>query len=211
MVGTLADAYDPRCVRCSLSAWASSVCVPGRGNPDGRLLVLGEAPGAKEDERNSPFVGPAGELLDEALAEAGLAERAFRTNVVKCRPPRNREPEHAEREACRMYLELEFDRVRPLVALALGSHALASLVPLAGTVSRSRGKWIAAPMPGLEQGCWVVPTWHPAYVLRRRQIAGPEFADDLATVRRAFAEWERSGYVASVYSGRSACVGEEKR
>lgn len=138
--------------------------VPGVGARDARLLVVGEAPGAEEDQRGEPFVGRAGELLDQMLLAIGLdRRRVFIANVLKCRPPDNRDPSPEEVEACAPFLQRQIVLLRPAVILALGSFAARALLGGDGRVGALRGS------VHRRHDVPVVVSYHPAYLLRSPQ------------------------------------------
>lgn len=133
-------------------------------------MIVGEAPGANEDEQATPFVGRAGSILDVALLHAGVKRsEVFVTNTVKCRPPGNRKPTESEEESCRVYLEREIRLVNPVAVMALGNHALRALTGLWG-ITQYSGTWIRVPRPDTEP-LLVMPNFHPAYVLRNPLVA----------------------------------------
>src|SRR3954462_9345916 len=135
--------------------------VPGEGSATADVMLVGEAPGASEDKQGRPFVGRAGKLLDSLLAEAGLArEDVWITNVVKARPPKNRDPRAGEVEPCMPWLEAELALVRPRLVVPLGRHALAHFAPDA-KISEVHGTVIAP------QGRALFPMYHPAAALPR--------------------------------------------
>lgn len=145
--------------------------VPGSGDPGAELMLIGEGPGFHEDQQGVPFVGRAGGLLDECLAHIGLdRSRVFVTNVVKCRPPNNRDPMPDEIEACEVYLAEQLHGIRPKLIVTLGRFATQYFLPGA-TMSRTRGQVInAAP--------WrVLPVYHPAAALRNPKLRGVLFSD----------------------------------
>jgi uracil-DNA glycosylase family 4 len=145
--------------------------VPGEGSPDAEVMLLGEAPGAREDEAGRPFVGRSGRLLDELLAEAGLDRAAvYITNVVKARPPRNRDPRAAEVAHWMPWLELQLALVQPRLVIPLGRHALAHFDAHA-KISQVHGRLIADRRPAL------VPWYHPAAALRSAGLREALFAD----------------------------------
>jgi len=155
-----------QCLKCPLAAGRTHV-VFGEGNPAASLLVIGEAPGREEDRQGRPFVGRSGQLLDRLLGEELGLDRSqvYIANVVKCRPPDNRDPLPAEIEACRPYLDGQVEAIRPAVVLTLGNFASRSLLDTKEGITRLRGRvhpWRAG-------GSWeagVVPTFHPAAALR---------------------------------------------
>lgn len=171
------------CTLCALSEKRTRA-VPGEGPPKARILLLGEAPGRKEDEEGRPFVGSAGRILDRALASAGLRRGdVFLTNVVKCRPPGNRRPRTEEVAACRPYLEGQIEDVDPRVIVALGATALQALLGRRENIRRVRGRafeW---------NGRRVQPTYHPAAVRYNRRLER-SLAADLRIARRFLEEGE---------------------
>ncbi|MFT4627283.1 MAG: uracil-DNA glycosylase family 4 [Myxococcota bacterium] len=161
------------CRRCALSKGRRNI-VFGVGDPEADLVVIGEAPGYHEDRRGEPFVGAAGEMLDKMLVNVLGLERSstYILNVVKCRPPNNRDPEPSEVSRCRPFLERQLDALQPKVVLVLGSVALRTLFddPRA-RITRERGQWREY------RGVPVLPTFHPAYLLRQPQDKRQTFAD----------------------------------
>ena len=149
------------CTRCGLSEGRQQV-VFGTGDPDADLLFVGEGPGAQEDEQGLPFVGRSGQLLDRLLAEElGIGrERVYIANVVKCRPPNNRDPRPDEIESCRPYLEQQLELIDPRVVVTLGNFAAKLLLDTKTGITRLRGQ--AYDFGGRK----LVPTFHPAAVLR---------------------------------------------
>lgn len=125
---TLAQAING-CVDCGLHR-SRTQAVPGEGSPQAQLMFIGEGPGFNEDQQGRPFIGPAGQFLDELLASIGLARSdVFITNMVKCRPPNNRDPFPGEMEACSKYLDAQIEAIKPKVIVPLGRHALAKWFP----------------------------------------------------------------------------------
>jgi DNA polymerase len=149
-----------------------------------RLMVIGEGPGAQEDATGLPFVGRAGRLLDQMLASVGLdSERdAYICNVVKCRPPDNRKPTAQEMAACAPWLAVQIAAVDPTVILLCGATALEGVLGIRTGISRLRGRWHPW------QGRWVMPLFHPSYLLRNpsREAGSPKWLtwQDLQEVRR---------------------------
>ena len=133
----------------------------GVGNPEADWLIIGEAPGAEEDRRGEPFVGRAGQLLDQMLFAIGQSrDTVFIANILKCRPPNNRDPKPAEAAACRAYLERQIELIRPKIILAVGKIAAQNLLGTDDPVGRMRGR------PHDLGGIPLVVTYHPAYLLR---------------------------------------------
>jgi uracil-DNA glycosylase len=140
--------------------------VPGEGTPTAEIMLVGEAPGANEDAQGRPFVGRAGQLLDELLAEGGLArEQVFITNVVKARPPGNRDPRAAEVAHWMPYLEAQLALIRPRLVVPLGRHALAHFTEGA-KISEVHGTLV------LERGRALFPLYHPAAALHNASLWG---------------------------------------
>ncbi|MGQ9585933.1 MAG: uracil-DNA glycosylase family protein [Anaerolineae bacterium] len=148
------------CQKCGL-AHSRTHTVPGEGPPDARLMFIGEGPGFHEDRQGRPFVGAAGKLLEELLASIGLRrEEVFIANVIKCRPPGNRDPLPEELSACKPYLDRQIELIRPRVIVTLGRFSMARYFPGA-TISRVHGQ---AKRFG---GTWVIPVFHPAAALHQ--------------------------------------------
>lgn len=138
----------------------------GEGDPGARLLFVGEGPGRDEDLQGRPFVGKAGELLDRMIGAIGLSrEQVYIANVVKCRPPDNRVPTGPEAAACLGYLKRQIELIRPAVIVTLGATPLRELVGESAGITRVRGQWRRVQVGGREIP--VMPTFHPAYVLRQ--------------------------------------------
>ena len=156
----LLDQEVAACERCGLSE-SRTLGVPGEGNVDADLMFIGEGPGRDEDLSGRPFVGRAGELLSRILKAMGFSrETVFIANIVKCRPPGNRDPKPSETSACRSYLERQIEIIRPRVICTLGLPATSTLLAITGGISEVRGKQFRfGEIP-------VVLTYHPAYLLR---------------------------------------------
>lgn len=149
----------------------------GSGNPEARLLLIGEGPGAEEDRQGLPFVGKAGELLTKILAAIGLErDQVYIANVVKCRPPNNREPEPDEVAACRPFLDRQLALVRPRVIVALGRTAAQTLLGSDQPIGRLRGRWYSL------AGTALRVTYHPAALLRSADLKRPTW-EDMQVVR----------------------------
>ena len=149
------------CERCELAATRHNVVV-GRGHPQARALLIGEAPGQQEDEQGEPFVGRAGQLLEKLLVEAGLDSRRdlYIANVIKCRPPQNRKPTRTEIERCLPWLHQQLELVDPPLVVLAGATALQAVLGIKGGISKLRGQWIE------QQGRAYLPVFHPSYLLR---------------------------------------------
>ncbi len=148
------------CRRCGLAARRNRI-VFGEGAPDADVMFVGEGPGAEEDRTGRPFVGQAGKLLDAMIAAMGLErQEVYIANVVKCRPPGNRDPRPEEAAACAPFLDRQIDLVQPKVLVALGKPAANRLTGTSKAIGALRGKWLSY------RGVPLVPTYHPAYLLR---------------------------------------------
>ena len=157
------------CVRCKLCALGRKQIVFGVGNPNADLMFVGEAPGRDEDIQGIPFVGRAGQKLTQIIEAIGLKrEDVYIANVIKCRPPENRNPEPDEVEQCEPFLFRQVDTIKPKVIVALGTFAAKSLLKSNESISRLRGRVFEY------RGAKLVPTFHPAFLLRnpscRREV-----------------------------------------
>jgi len=148
------------CTRCRLCEGRTHI-VFGVGDPKARLMFVGEGPGAEEDAQGEPFVGRAGQKLNEMIRAIGLRrEEVYIANVVKCRPPGNRAPEPDEIATCSRFLFAQIEAIRPQVIVALGGPAAQTLLGTRAGITQLRGHW------GSFRGIPVMPTFHPAYLLR---------------------------------------------
>lgn len=148
------------CTRCKLHATRSNI-VYGVGDPGAELMFVGEAPGRDEDQQGVPFVGRAGQLLTKIIEAIDLRrEDVYIANVIKCRPPRNRNPEPDEIETCQPYLFGQIDAIQPKVIVALGAFAVKTLLQSDESISKLRGRTFDY------RGAKLIPTFHPAYLLR---------------------------------------------
>jgi uracil-DNA glycosylase family 4 len=157
------------CTRCKLCKLGRTHIVFGVGNPHADLMFVGEAPGRDEDIQGIPFVGRAGQKLTQIIEAIGLTrEGVYIANVIKCRPPENRNPEPDEVDTCEPFLFRQVDAIKPKVIVALGTFAARSLLKTADAISRLRGRVYEY------RGAMLVPTFHPAYLLRnpscRREV-----------------------------------------
>ncbi len=153
------------CSNCPLRAGCQQV-VFGVGKSNAKIMWIGEGPGAEEDRLGEPFVGKAGQLLDRILASGGFSRRenVYITNVVKCRPPQNRNPLPEEYQLCLPILREQFKRIRPKIVVLLGAVALHALLDPQAGITKSRGQWIE------KQGTWLIATYHPAALLRNENL-----------------------------------------
>jgi uracil-DNA glycosylase len=149
------------CRRCKLHKLGRRQIVFGVGNPHADLMFVGEAPGADEDEQGIPFVGRAGQLLTKIIEAIGLTrDDVYIANVIKCRPPQNRNPEQDEVDTCEPFLFRQIDTIKPKVIVALGTFAARALLRTLDPISRLRGRIYDY------RGAKLIPTFHPAYLLR---------------------------------------------
>ena len=149
----------------------------GVGNPKARLMFVGEAPGEEEDKRGEPFVGKAGQLLTKIIEAIGLTrEQVYIANIIKCRPPSNRNPEPDEIAQCEPFLFRQVDVIKPKVIVPLGKFAAQSLLKTADPITRLRGQLFKY------RGAACIPTFHPAYLLRNPS-SKREVWEDMKKVR----------------------------
>ncbi|MFO7301278.1 MAG: uracil-DNA glycosylase [Acidobacteriota bacterium] len=171
------------CTRCALHALGRTQVVFGVGNPDADLMFVGEAPGGDEDRLGEPFVGRAGQLLTRIIEAIGMRrEDVYIANVIKCRPPNNRNPEPAEVQTCSPFLRRQIEIVRPKVMVALGTFAAQTLLGTDAPISRLRGR-----VHDLPNGIRLIPTFHPAYLLRSPERKRDVW-EDMKIVRDLLAE-----------------------
>jgi uracil-DNA glycosylase family 4 len=151
-----------QCTLCQLSQGRNNA-VPGEGSAQSEVMFIGEGPGFHEDRLGRPFVGPAGHFLDELLASIGLKrEHVFVANMIKCRPPQNRDPLPEEMKACAKYLDRQIELINPKLIVTLGRFSLGRFFP-GESISRARGKLRE------KDGRWVYPVMHPAAALHRQE------------------------------------------
>lgn len=167
------------CQRCKLYSARTNI-VFGEGNPEARLMFIGEGPGRDEDVEGRPFVGRAGQLLTKMIAAMGLdRSEVYIANIVKCRPPKNRDPEEDEVRSCIGFLEAQISAIKPEAMVTLGRVALKAMFGFQGPMSSYRGKFFD------KDGIPVMPTFHPSFLLRQgpndRQYKGKAW-DDLKQV-----------------------------
>ena len=151
------------CKDCALSMGRTNA-VPGEGPADAEVMFIGEGPGFQEDRQGRPFVGPAGQFLEQLLADAGLSrERVFIANMIKCRPPQNRDPAPAEMAACSKYLDRQIELIDPKLIVTLGRFSLGRFFP-GESITRARGR------VRHKDGRAIFPVMHPAAGLRREEM-----------------------------------------
>ncbi len=181
-----AEAAD--CTKCGLAEGRTQV-VFGMGNPTADLMFVGEGPGAEEDKQGLPFVGRSGKLLDRLMAEEiGLTrDQCYIANVVKCRPPDNRDPKPDEIAACRPWLEQQVELIAPRVVVTLGNFSSKLLLDTKTGITKLRGQ--SYPMEGMvSSGAVIIPTYHPAAVLRGSGLQEAQMRSDLVRARMAISE-----------------------
>ncbi len=170
------------CTRCKLHMLGRKQIVFGVGNPDADLMFVGEAPGADEDIQGIPFVGRAGQLLTKIIEAINLRrEDVYIANVIKCRPPQNRNPDPDEVETCEPFLFQQIDVIKPKVIVALGTFAARALLRTLDPISRLRGRVYEY------RAAKLVPTFHPAYLLRNPS-SKREVWEDMKLARRLLHE-----------------------
>jgi uracil-DNA glycosylase len=163
------------CQRCKLHSGRLNI-VFGVGNPAAELVFIGEAPGFHEDKQGEPFVGKAGGLLDKMITAMGLSRSdVYILNIIKCRPPGNRDPEADEMAACEPFLIRQLEALEPKIIVTLGRYATQALLRESTGITKLRGKWHTY------QGVRLMPTFHPAYLLRNPAAKRPTW-DDLQLV-----------------------------
>ncbi|NMB45086.1 MAG: uracil-DNA glycosylase [Firmicutes bacterium] len=160
------------CRRCSLRDGCQHV-VFGEGNPKAQLVICGEGPGAEEDRLGRPFVGRAGQLLDQILAACGFerSQHTFILNVVKCRPPGNRTPAHEEIRICLPNLRMQVHMLQPKIMILMGNCAAQNILQTDLGISQLRGQWVQ------KGNMWFMPTYHPAALFHRPQLKKPVWDD----------------------------------
>ena len=151
-----------KCTECQLCQGRNNA-VPGEGDPNAEIMFIGEGPGFHEDRLGRPFVGPAGQFLEGLLATIGKTrEQVFIANMIKCRPPQNRDPQPDEMAACRKYLDRQIELINPKVIVTLGRFSLGRFFP-GESITKARGK------AREKDGRWVYPIMHPAAALHRQE------------------------------------------
>lgn len=183
------------CTACALAKTRTQT-VFGAGHRAARWMIVGEAPGAEEDARGEPFVGQAGRLLDNMLASIGLSRHGeaeagvYIANVLKCRPPGNRNPDAAEAAACEPFLRRQIELVRPALILVMGRVAAQALLATDATIASLRGRVHTLALDGLQVP--VVVTYHPAYLLRNLADKAKSWAD-LCLAREVYSRIAEAG------------------
>ena len=176
------------CRKCRLCEKRTTV-VPGEGNPNADIMFIGEGPGRDEDLQGRPFVGASGQLLDRMIHAIGMERtEVYIANVVKCRPPMNRNPEPDEAAACTPYLRNQFKLISPKIIVLLGKVACRYVLGDESPISRLRGNWI------LRKGVWFMPTYHPSALLRAPEKKR-EAWEDFKMVKAKLLEVSKGGEV----------------
>ena len=171
------------CTKCGLCEKRNHV-VFGVGNRNADILFVGEGPGEQEDLKGEPFVGPAGKLLDDMLSIIDLdREKCYIANIVKCRPPRNRDPLETEQDACIDYLRNQVALIKPKIIVCLGRIAATRLISPDFRITRQHGTWTE------RGGIWMTATFHPSALLRDL-YKRPDAFDDLISVREKYRSME---------------------
>ena len=182
LVAIRADIGD--CTRCKLHTLGRKQIVFGVGNPEADLMFVGEAPGADEDEQGIPFIGRAGQLLTKLIEAIDLTrDDVYIANIIKCRPPQNRNPEPDEVASCEPFLFRQIDVIKPKVIVALGKYAAQTLLRTETPISRLRGQLFDY------RGATLIPTFHPAYLLRNPS-SKREVWEDMKLVKKLLTENE---------------------
>lgn len=171
------------CRKCRLWETRTNVVI-GVGNRNADIMFVGEGPGQQEDLQGEPFVGPAGKLLDKMLASIGLdREKVYIANIVKCRPPGNRDPHDDEQEACMNYLRYQLMLVKPKIIVCLGRIAATAIIDKDFKITRQHGQWME------RKGYWFIATYHPSALLRDESKKRPAW-EDLKLIRAKLDEIE---------------------
>lgn len=170
------------CTKCGLCQTRHNVVI-GVGPRDADIMFIGEGPGEQEDLKGEPFVGPAGKLLDDMLSIIDLSRQtnSYIANIVKCRPPRNRDPQEAEQTACVDYLYNQIQLVQPKIIVCLGRIAATRLIDPAFRITREHGNWLK------KENIWMTATYHPSALLRD-VYKRPDAFDDLLSIREKIRE-----------------------
>lgn len=176
------------CRKCRLWETRTNVVI-GVGNRNADIMFVGEGPGQQEDLQGEPFVGPAGKLLDKMLASIGLdREKVYIANIVKCRPPGNRDPHDDEQEACMNYLRYQLMLVKPKIIVCLGRIAATAIIDKDFKITRQHGQWTE------RKGYWFIATYHPSALLRDESKKRPAW-ENLKLIRAKLDEIENDNNI----------------
>ena len=174
------------CKKCRLWEVRTNAVI-GRGNPESDIMFIGEGPGQQEDLTGKAFVGAAGKLLDRMLESVGLSEEnVYIANIVKCRPPGNRDPLEDEKEACMNYLRYQLGLVKPKIIVCLGRIAATSIISPDFKITRQRGQWIE------RKGYHIMATYHPSALLRDESKKRPAW-EDFKAIKAKYMELKEKG------------------
>lgn len=174
------------CQKCMLYKTRTQTVFSG-GIPNSKLVLVGEAPGYWEDKKGEPFVGKAGQLLDKIFESVGISRQkdVYICNTLKCRPPDNRNPLPEEKEACKEYLDLQMETLKPKIILLCGGVAVQSFLNGLGGITKVRGKWFDGPF-----GAKMMPIFHPSYLLRNdsREKGSPKWLmwQDIQEIKKVY-------------------------
>lgn len=174
------------CYDCPLGETRNKL-VFSEGSPNSKIMLIGEAPGAQEDETGIPFVGRAGKLLDQILLSQNITREndIYICNTVKCRPPQNRVPTDAEKAECRKYLNSQMDIIKPAIIILCGATAVKSMMKVKLGITKIRGQWFEGP-----HGAKMMPIFHPSYLLRNpsEKEGTPKWLmmQDIKEIRRVY-------------------------
>ena len=173
------------CKKCRLWEMRTNVVI-GKGNRNADIMFIGEGPGQQEDLTGVPFVGPAGQLLDKMLASVGLStENAYICNIVKCRPPGNRDPHEDEIQSCINYLRYQLAMIHPKIIVCLGRIAATTILSPDFKITKEHGIWVE------RKGYWITATFHPSALLRDESKKRPAW-EDLQAIRRKLVELQHT-------------------
>lgn len=174
-----------RCRKCRLCEGRTNV-VFGQGDPKADIMFIGEGPGREEDLKGEAFIGAAGKLLTKAIEAIGFKrEEVYIANIVKCRPPNNRNPKEDEMETCIPYLRWQVKLIKPKIIVCLGSIAAKNIIDKNLRITKERGKWIE------KKGCMILPTFHPAALLRDEGKKRP-FWEDFKKIKAMYEELNKN-------------------
>lgn len=173
------------CKKCDLWKTRKNVVI-GKGNKNADILFVGEGPGEQEDIKGYPFVGPAGQLLDKMLEAINLSiDDVYIANIVKCRPPYNRDPKEDEQKACMNYLRYQLKLIEPKIIVCLGRIAAKAIIDADFKITKQHGQWVE------RKGYWITSTYHPSALLRDESKKRPAW-EDFKSIRKKYDELKKS-------------------
>lgn len=185
------------CAQCELSKTRTQVVV-GHGNVPCNVMVIGEGPGEQEDLHGRPFIGKAGQLLTKIFESVGIdrEKEVYITNIVKCRPPGNRTPLPSEADACKGFWIRQLSLVKPKILILLGAPSLKTVLGDIGTISTVRGKWVQTKVPYMDEPLYIMPMFHPSYLLRHasKEKGSPKWLTwmDMQEVKTALSFYDQA-------------------